>query len=415
MTSTPSKDDISLLLSELRLLLTCDMKAATVKIVHAQLKKDYVSSRHQRKISPISPCKAFKNGGYKTYVYVGNKRSSLTAVTEEALFEKLYIFYFSQETKEKTLEQAFELLMEYKKDCKNRKEKTIKTDRGLFRHIARTLIDTNIREITDESIQKYIVSDLLPTRPSKNQLKRLLGLINQVFTFAIRKKYCSDNPMRFIDITDYYPDCKDTEKTDEERAFSMEELDKIVNDAEKTLENPRSQMKIFSKETGVRLGELPAIWKEDVDLENGYVHIHRQQVKEGNKLIEVPYTKNERKHPRGGRKIPLTEKAKQIIEIALATPGESNYLFHDANKAEWVKKDSYVQNLRRSCERLGCTATNNHAFRIAFNSRLIDLGIEASDRALILGHEVQTNENHYSVTDNRRLEDIKNRLNKKEP
>ena len=45
MTSTPSKDDISLLLSELRLLLTCDMKAATVKIVHAQLKKDYVVSR----------------------------------------------------------------------------------------------------------------------------------------------------------------------------------------------------------------------------------------------------------------------------------------------------------------------------------------------------------------------------------
>ena len=49
-------------------------------------------------------------------------------------------------------------------------------------------------------------------------------------------------------------------------------------------------------------------------------------------------------------------------------------------------------------------------FRMAFNSRLIEMGFSASDKALILGHEVQTNEAHYSLTDKRRMEDIKNRL-----
>ena len=71
-----------------------------------------------------------------------------------------------------------------------------------------------------------------------------------------------------------------------------------------------------------------------------------------------------------------------------------------------VTKDSYILNLRRRCRRLGCIPTNNHAFRIAFNSRLIEMGFSSSDRALILGHEVQTNEAHYSLTDSRRLEDI---------
>ena len=52
---------------------------------------------------------------------------------------------------------------------------------------------------------------------------------------------------------------------------------------------------------------------------------------------------------------------------------------------------------------------------MAFNSKLIELGFSASDRALILGHEVQTNEAHYSLTDKRRLYDIKDRFNKKEP
>ena len=75
-----------------------------------------------------------------------------------------------------------------------------------------------------------------------------------------------------------------------------------------------------------------------------------------------------------------------------------------------MQADSYEQNLRRRCKRLEISTSNNHAFRIAFNSKLIELGFSAAERALILGHEVQTNENHYSVTDKRQLVDIRNRM-----
>ena len=47
---------------------------------------------------------------------------------------------------------------------------------------------------------------------------------------------------------------------------------------------------------------------------------------------------------------------------------------------------------------------------MAFNSRLIKLGFSSADRALILGHEVQTNEAHYSVTDKRHLADLHKKL-----
>lgn len=75
-----------------------------------------------------------------------------------------------------------------------------------------------------------------------------------------------------------------------------------------------------------------------------------------------------------------------------------------------ITEDSYLQHLRMRCRRLGISTTNNHAFRVAFNSRLIDLGFSASERALILGHEVQTNENHYPVTDKRKLAGLRERL-----
>lgn len=45
---------------------------------------------------------------------------------------------------------------------------------------------------------------------------------------------------------------------------------------------------------------------------------------------------------------------------------------------------------------------------MAVNTKLIELGVDSAKRALILGHSVETNERHYSLTDRRMLEDLEN-------
>lgn len=187
-------------------------------------------------------------------------------------------------------------------------------------------------------------------------------------------------------------------------------------DAIKEPLNPRALMTLMAKETGLRSGEQAALHKSDI--KGDYIHVHRQQRKDkedgrSQLFFEVPYTKEERMNPHDGRHVPITEECRKAIELALKLPGESEYLFHD--KGKMVSKDSYLQNLKRRCRRLGIQTTNNHAFRMAFNLRMINLGFSSSDRALILGHEVQTNEAHYSLTDKRRLEQIRGLLtNEKE-
>ena len=157
--------------------------------------------------------------------------------------------------------------------------------------------------------------------------------------------------------------------------------------------------------------------KAKEDIQNGFIHVHRQQVQDWDEnghmvYYEVPYTKDEKRHPHDGRYVPLLPEAEKIIDLAMSLPGESEYLFHDGDDP--VKKGSYAQNLKFFCRRIGLTTTNNHAFRMAFNSRLIEMDFSSSDRALILGHQVQTNETHYSLTDKRRLANIKARLEQKE-
>ncbi len=394
------------------------LEAAQVKDMINAAKRNYVMSHHNRKITHMPPSKSWKHGCFKTYVAgENNKRKEMIASTEEVLFEKLYEYYYADENKPQTLEQVFELLMDYKKSCLNRSDRTIEGDRIMFRHVSKELRETELIRIDDEAISRFLVSDYLPEQPKTRSLRRILQLLSSIFEYGIRKKLCHDNPTRYLSARDYFKYCDQEVKTDEEKAFSKEELEKITADAMKDPTNPRVLISLLAKETGMRIGELLALHTEDVT--DDFIHVHRQQVKvdgePGKKIVEIPYTKDERLHPHNGRFIPLTDEARQVIELAKTIPGASPYLFHDPNKTKMVSKDSYNLNLRRRCKRLGCVPTNNHAFRMAFNSRLIELGFSSADRALILGHEVQTNESHYSLTDKRRLDSIKERIQKKEP
>lgn len=69
--------------------------------------------------------------------------------------------------------------------------------------------------------------------------------------------------------------------------------------------------------------------------------------------------------------------------------------------------------LRRICSRLGIKTSNNHAFRVAYNGRLLDANIDARDRCLVLEHSIQINERNYSFSDMRNAERVKDTLNLK--
>lgn len=107
--------------------------------------------------------------------------------------------------------------------------------------------------------------------------------------------------------------------------------------------------------------------------------------------------------------IPITARCREAIELALQMPGESQYLFHHPDGGQ-ILKDSYEYYLRRVCRRLNIKVSNNHAFRVAFNARFIEAGVDGNDRCLVLGHSMQTNERYYSFSDKRRANNVKEKL-----
>ena len=358
----------------------------------------------------------YKKNKWKTYIFEDGKRKEILKKTESELYEWLFQHYDALDNRPKTLKDIFTLYNEYKRDCLGRTEKTLYEDRRTFGYIDESLQNKPFLEITDEDLRKWIIKSYLPKKPTVSALRKQFQILNQIFEYAIRKKLCFDNPMKYISIRDYIKGCDIRRKKNEEKEFSEEELARIAADAIKEPLNPRALMALMAKETGLRSGELAALHKSDI--KGNYIHVHRQQRKDkedgqSQLFFELSYTKEERMNPHDGRYVPITEECRKAIDLALMLPGESEYLFHD--KGKMVSKDSYLQNLKRRCRRLGIQTTNNHAFRMAFNLRMINLGLSSADRALILGHEVQTNEAHYSLTDKRRLAQIRGLLtNEKE-
>ncbi len=387
------------------------LESAMVDNMITKAKRNYVNSHHPLKISQLHST-TYKNNWWKTYVYdENNKRKEVVRKTEEELYAVLFDHYKKLDAPVETFEHVFNLLMKRKQNELGRCQQTILDDTRYFSYLSRKLKNTPIYEITESDLRTWLVKSYMPTKPKEAALRKMIQLLKQVFNYGKYQKLCHENPAEYIMFDDYVKDCDLNKKKDEERAFSEVECAKLRQDSMQHPQNPRSLMRLFAMATGMRAGELSALLWADV-LDN-FIHVHRQQVLDrssGHQAFhDVEYTKDERKHPHDGRYIPRTPEIDEVLELAKKLVGASVYVFHD-KAGEPVAKTSYELHLRRACDRLGIETSNNHAFRIAYNSKLIEKGLSPADRALILGHAVQTNEHHYSVSDKRRLDEIREKL-----
>ena len=397
-------DDIVLLLQN------SDPENALVKDMITKAKRNYVTSHHSRVISQIHSKNKYKNGRWKTYVYADGKRKVVEADSEDVLYSRLYDFYKALDITFRTFEDVFLMLEDHKKR-NGRADSTLAEDKRTFLHIDEKIRKKPLRDITEDELRDWIIMAYLPTKPKVEALKKSLQLIKAVFTYGREKKVCQENPAEFIRYTDYANLCDLQTRSNEDRSFSEEEIAILRKHALENQSNPHAAAMLVAMETGLRIGELAALRKTDIV--DGFLHVHSQQRIDKSsgscRHVDVGYTKDQRQRPRGGRFVPITPACAHALQIAENLPGKSEYIFHDKS-GRTIIKGSYLQYLRRTCRRLGIKVTRNHAFRVAFNARLIGENISGIDRCLILGHSMQTNERHYSFSDQRRLESIREKL-----
>lgn len=379
--------------------------------------KELVDGVHKRTIQKCKPTASYPKGYYLTELEPieaeggKKKRKKIKAKTEAEMYSKLYEYYFG-DASGYTVGKVFELALDYKKRCKNRTEGTIAKDENNYkRFISDDLARMDIREVTDETLMEYTQNLVQKNSLKVKAFSSYKGTLNLIFNFAVQKDIIAKNPAVYIENSDYLKSCDTTRPGVEEETYSEEEIEKMLEELKRRRGLARYQH-CFGQEyavrfailTGVRLGELVAMKWEDIDLKGGVIHIHAQQVsrhdEEGHIVYErVLYTKNERGISNDGRYFPITKGIAELLEEIRTKYEEegitSEYIFVHPD-GRWFNIHEYTKYLRNLCKKIGCRTTKNHAFRKSVNSYLASEGLQASDRAELLGHSVKTNLEHYT-------------------
>ena len=369
-------------------------------------KIEFINKSHTNKISYNE-----KRGLY--YTRVGQSKK-ISAKTEEDLINKLYLYYGGIE--DFSFRAIFEKALEqHQQDADNSKNTLARTKKDYKRFISDEFGEKDIREIKSSDIDAYIFQYLKNYETENHKscttqvLYALKGLFNLVFRYATSgdTPIISANPVP-QDNTKYLKHTQTPHENPEKKAFQPDDIEKIKELCWQRAKHNNNYVcsinalaVLLSIETGMRTAELCALQWSDISDKN--IHIHAQILTEDEKESNYYYagwTKNEKGHSRGGRRFPITNNIREIIEEITNQVTKHNvksdYLFARKN-GTFMTPQTYKEVLRKITKEVGTAKTNNHAFRIALNSYvLIPRGITAPERARLLGHSVEVNLKHYT-------------------
>ena len=148
-----------------------------------------------------------------------------------------------------------------------KKVPTVARDRGRIElHVKPLIGRRRARDITQDDIERFMNG--IAKRHGKGAASRTVGMLGGIFTFAVRKRLCTKNPVHGVE---RFPDRK------VERFLSPAELARLgetLADAERNGVNPYAvaaiRMLVF---TGCRKAEILTLRWGDIDWENGCLRL----------------------------------------------------------------------------------------------------------------------------------------------
>ena len=148
--------------------------------------------------------------------------------------------------------------------------------------------------------------------------------------------------------------------------------------------NYKAQLKL-ELYTGMRMGEINALKKEDVDFARGIIHV-RRTISQG--LKDRRYLKEGAKTETGTREIPINDLAKEVLKEAIknAPRNKPGLIFFDTNKKNLITTQQVNCYFRRLCKKADIELRGQHALRHTFATRCIEAGVPAVVLKTWMGH-----------------------------
>lgn len=235
----------------------------------------------------------------------------------------------------------------------------------------------DINDITPEELQKYFNS---LTYYSNSYIRKIIEQFSQAFRYAMNKGFLLTNPM-------YDTIVPKSSKPDKViRALDIDEQQKLTEYLMNTSTEDEPYRTAFLIELymGLRIGEVLALHKNDIDLKRNVIYVRHTLTRDGNgKLIMSETTKTKA----GVREVPIPAIIRDAIieQMKLADCHKEDLLFV-SNAGTYVDPVNANHVLKRICKKLGIKNVTTHTLRHSFATRCIEAGMRAVALQRILGH-----------------------------
>ena len=235
----------------------------------------------------------------------------------------------------------------------------------------------DINDITPEELQKYFNS---LTYYSNSYIRKIIEQFSQDFRYDMNKGLLLTNPM-------YDTIVPKSSKPDKViRALDIDEQQKLTEYLMNTSTEDEPYRTAFLIELymGLRIGEVLALHKNDIDLKRNVIYVRHTLTRDGNgKLIMSETTKTKA----GVREVPIPAIIRDAIieQMKLADCHKEDLLFV-SNAGTYVDPVNANHVLKRICKKLGIKNVTTHTLRHSFATRCIEAGMRAVALQRILGH-----------------------------
>lgn len=235
----------------------------------------------------------------------------------------------------------------------------------------------NLTAITEKDVQDFVLHKLNGGLSQKT-IKDMLIVLRMILKFGAKKNYCVYAPIDVIFPTD--------RERQELEVLSIANQKKIMRFIEDNF-TFRNLGIFICLSTGIRIGEICALTWDDIDIENGVIHIRKtiqriyvkeNGIKKTELLIDTPKTATSM------RDIPMIKDLYEILKPLKKVVNNDYFVL--TNEATPTEPRTYRNYYKKLLDKLGIPPIKFHGLRHSFATRCIESKCDYKTVSVILGH-----------------------------
>lgn len=235
----------------------------------------------------------------------------------------------------------------------------------------------NLTAITEKDVQDFVLHKLNGGLSQKT-IKDMLIVLRMILKFGAKRNYCVYAPIDVIFPTD--------RERQELEVLSIANQKKIMRFVEENF-TFRNLGIFICLSTGIRIGEICALTWDDIDIENGVIHIRKtiqriyireNGIRHTELMIDTPKTAT------SIRDIPMTRDLLSVLKPLRKVVNNSFFVL--TNDSMPTEPRTYRNYYKKLLVKLDIPPIKFHGLRHSFATRCIESHCDYKTVSVILGH-----------------------------